>query len=85
MGYKVDVRPEGRMLFLKNKDVPGVIGRVGMLLGKNKVNIAEYLLSRNVSSDIAYSVIKIDGEIDGPIIQSLESIDEVLDVKQLYV
>ena len=60
MGYEVDVRPEGNMLFIQNKDVPGVIGKVGMVLGKNAVNIAEYILSRTANNDSAYSIIKFD-------------------------
>ena len=60
MGYEVDVRPEGNMLFVQNKDVPGVIGKVGMALGKSEVNIAEFILSRTANNDVAYSIIKFD-------------------------
>ena len=85
MGYEVDVRPEGNMLFVQNKDVPGVIGKVGMMLGEGSVNIAEYLLSRAVNSDSAYSVIKVDGQINEKLLDKLSSIDEIVDIKQLYV
>lgn len=85
MGYEVDVRPEGNMLFVQNKDVPGVIGKVGMMLGKGNINIAEYLLSRTDNSDSAYSVIKVDGQIDEKLLATLSNVDEILDIKQLYV
>ena len=85
MGYEVDVRPEGNMLFVQNKDVPGVIGKVGMMLGEGNVNIAEYLLSRIDNNDSAYSVIKVDGQIDEKLLDKLSKIDEILDVKQLHV
>ena len=85
MGYEVDVRPEGNMLFVKNKDVPGVIGKVGMILGKGGVNIAEYLLSRTPNNDSAYSVIKFDGEINEELLEELTQVDEILDIKQLHV
>ena len=85
MGYEVDVNPIGNMLFLKNKDVPGVIGKVGLLLGKSNINIAQYLLSRIEGKDTAYSIIKIDGQIDNNLINKISSIDEILDLKQLYV
>jgi D-3-phosphoglycerate dehydrogenase len=85
MGYEVDFRPEGNMLFVQNKDVPGVIGKVGMMLGEGKVNIAEYLLSRADDSDFAYSVIKVDGQIENKLLDKLSKIDEILDIKQLYV
>ena len=85
MGYEVDVRPEGNMLFVQNKDVPGVIGKVGMLLGEGGVNIAEYLLSRTIDNDSAYSVIKIDGQISEVLYEQLSQVDEILDIKQLHV
>ena len=85
MGYEVDVRPKGNMLFVQNKDVPGVIGKVGMLLGGGGVNIAEYLLSRTPNNDSAYSVIKFDGEINEELLESLKKVDEILTVKQLHV
>jgi D-3-phosphoglycerate dehydrogenase len=37
---------EGRLLFMKNRDVPGVIGHVGTVLGRNSVNIANFSLGR---------------------------------------
>ena len=85
MGYEVDVRPEGNMLFVQNKDVPGVIGKVGMLLGEGNINIAEYLLSRTPNNDSAYSVIKFDGEINDKLLETLKQVDEILSVKQLHV
>ena len=57
MGFDVDLKPEGKMLFIKNKDVPGVIGKIGTILGDLDVNIAGYLLSRIEKSDYAYAVL----------------------------
>ena len=39
MGFDVDLRPKGNMLFIKNEDVPGVVGKVGTIIGKNKTDI----------------------------------------------
>jgi D-3-phosphoglycerate dehydrogenase len=36
----------GRLLFMKNQDVPGVIGAVGTILGENRINIANFSLGR---------------------------------------
>src|SRR5207237_9624924 len=41
-GFQVDITPRETMIVLTNNDVPGVIGRVGTLLGEARVNIAEY-------------------------------------------
>ena len=44
--FRVDMVPRGTLLVLQNQDVPGVIGRVGTLLGNAGVNIAGYHQSR---------------------------------------
>ena len=44
--FHVDFIPQGSLLLLRNRDVPGVIGRVGTLLGDAGINIAEYHQSR---------------------------------------
>src|ERR1019366_8717771 len=36
----------GHLIFMKNQDVPGVIGHVGMVLGRNNINIANFSLGR---------------------------------------
>jgi len=84
-GYEVDVRPEGVMVLIQNKDVPGVIGRVGMILGDAGVNIAEYLLSRSSDSDTAFSIIKIDEKLSDSVLNTLNDMGEILTIKQLQI
>ena len=85
LGYELDFQPQGNMLFIQNKDIPGVIGKVGMLLSKSNINIGEYLLSRTISKEKAYSVIKVDEQINQEILDQLNQIDEILSVKQLSI
>ncbi len=85
MGSDIDLNPEGPMLFVINKDIPGVIGNIGSVLGKHNVNIAEYLLSRIKDSDDAYGIIKLDSMVDDIIIEKLKSLDEVTDVRQINI
>ncbi len=85
LGYELDFRPDGNMLFLQNKDVPGVIGKVGMILSDSNVNIGEYLLGRTTSKDRAYSVIKVDEKINSELLNKLIEVDEILSIKQLSV
>ena len=85
MGYELDVNPKGNMLFMKNKDVPGVIGRVGTILGEAGVNIGEYLLSRTSQNETAYAVIKLDSSLDKDILESLNKLDEIMNIHQLHL
>ena len=75
----------GNMLFIKNKDVPGVVGKIGLLLADFKVNIGEYILSREKSNEFAYSVIKVDGIIESKLIEKLTQNDEIIKINQINV
>ncbi|MFL3028158.1 MAG: NAD(P)-dependent oxidoreductase, partial [Candidatus Neomarinimicrobiota bacterium] len=83
LGYDMDINPIGNLLFIKNEDVPGVIGKVGTLLGKNKINIGAYILSNTSEMDEAFAVIRLDAEVPSPIIQLLVDIPEIISVKQI--
>jgi D-3-phosphoglycerate dehydrogenase len=83
LGYEMDINPMGNLLFIKNEDVPGVIGKVGTLLGENKINIGAYILSNTSEMDEAFAVIRLDAEVASPIIQLLSDIPEILSVQQI--
>ena len=85
MGFDIDLNPEGYMLFIKNKDVPGVVGKIGTLLGKLNVNIAGYLLSRIKNNDYAFSVIKLDTELNNQTINKITEIDELIEINQVVL
>lgn len=61
--FWVDVVPEGTLLVLRNQDVPGVIGRVGTLLGDHGINIAGYHQGRLSRGGAALAAISVDGEV----------------------
>ena len=83
MGFEIDLNPAGPMLFIKNKDVPGVIGKIGTILGDCNVNIAGYLLSRIDKSDFAYAVIKLDDTINDKVLENINSIEDIIEIKQI--
>ena len=85
MGFDIDLNPTGSMLFVINKDIPGVIGNIGSLLGEHNVNIAEYLLGRIDKGDIAYGIIKLDCKINEDILDSLKKLKEIIDAKQIII
>jgi D-3-phosphoglycerate dehydrogenase len=61
----VEARPHGVVLILENTDRPGIVGRIGTLLGKHKVNIATMSLSRNQAGGTALTVLNLDS-VPGP-------------------
>jgi D-3-phosphoglycerate dehydrogenase len=61
-GREVEVAAVGKLLVLENIDQPGMVGAVGTLLGKDKVNIADMSLSRLTPGGTAYMVVRVDTE-----------------------
>jgi D-3-phosphoglycerate dehydrogenase len=62
--FAIDVTPRRTLLVLRNRDVPGVIGRVGTLLGDESVNIAEYHQSRVVQGGEALAAVTLDAPLN---------------------
>jgi D-3-phosphoglycerate dehydrogenase / 2-oxoglutarate reductase len=56
----VEARPHGIVLILENNDRPGMVGRIGTLLGDHGVNIATMSLSRNQAGGTALTVLNLD-------------------------
>ena len=59
----IDAPLTGFLLLFRNQDVPGVIGRVGTLLGKHKINIANFALGRVQDSDEAIGIVNVDQKV----------------------
>lgn len=79
-GYGLDVEPEGRFLIIKNYDRPGVIGKVGTILGNARVNIAEWRLGRLRPHDLALAVVKVDDPVPEDVIREIEKVEDVVQV-----
>ncbi len=69
--FRIDARPEGYVLVLENDDVPGVMGRVGTLLGSHHINIGEWRLARNQPGARAISFINVDSAIPAEVLEEL--------------
>ena len=81
--YPVDIDPEGAMLLISHNDKPGIIGRVGMLLGDNDVNIASMQVGRKAAGGSAIMVLTIDKEAAPPVLDQLKKLPEISDVVAL--
>lgn len=66
-GIDIEAPLEGTLLFIRNQDVPGVIGRIGTTLGENSINIANFALGRAEASHgdgrtAALAVVHVDAD-----------------------
>ncbi len=79
--YRVEIDPEGVILFIHNIDRPGVIGGVCTVLGDHGINIAEMQNVRRSLGAEALTVIGVDGAVDPEALKRINEIDGVTDVK----
>jgi D-3-phosphoglycerate dehydrogenase / 2-oxoglutarate reductase len=76
-GFRLEFHPEGRLLVLRNRDVPGVVGRLGSLLGRAAINIAGIHLSRRDGEPLALAVLRLDQEPSPEVLRQLAALAEV--------
>jgi D-3-phosphoglycerate dehydrogenase len=79
-GYRLEFRPEGKLLVLQNRDRPGVVGKLGLLLGEAGVNIADIHLARREDGHgeaQALAVLRLDQEPSDELLAKLVAIPEV--------
>jgi D-3-phosphoglycerate dehydrogenase len=74
-GYRVDIRPSGPMLVTQHTDRPGVIGKVGTLLGEAGINIAGMHVGRESEGQGALMVLKLDTPTSEGLLEQIRQID----------
>lgn len=79
-GLPLEFRPEGTVVFLRNRDVPGVVGSVGSILGEGGVNIANFSLARG-AGDRAAAVLAVDTPPSAAVLDRLRAAPAVEDVR----
>lgn len=78
--FVVDVVPEGHLLYIKNTDKPGAIGRVATKLAEKDINIATMQVGRDEVGGKAVMMLSVDNEVTADelaFVSQLENIDEV--------
>src|SRR5438445_5202302 len=73
----VEARPHGVVLVLENTDRPGIVGRIGTLLGNHGVNIATMSLSRNQAGGTALTVLNLDTMPDDAVLKKIRASDDI--------
>ena len=88
-GIDIEAPLTGTLLVIRNHDVPGVIGRIGTVLGEHGINIANFALGRNVRSQRvpqgqALAVVQIDAPNASKLndaINALRKVDAIASVR----
>ena len=85
-GIDVEAPLERNLIYLRNSDVPGVIGKVGTILGESEINIADFSLGRRAAEEPsapreAIAVVHVDGSVPDDVLRKLEKIPAVRQAK----
>ena len=88
-GIDIEAPLEQNLIYMRNQDVPGVIGKVGTILGKHGINIANFSLGRRSGEAQpgvpreAIAVVHVDGSVPDVVVSELSSIPAVQQVKAI--
>ena len=82
-GIKLEAGLGKHTLFINNDDKPGFIGSLGSVLGKAKINIANFHLGRNEASSEAVALVEIDQELTADVLAEISNLPSVKQAKLL--
>ena len=85
-GIEVEAPLERNLIYLRNRDVPGVIGKVGTILGNHKINIADFSLGRRVGNAQpreAIAVVHVDGVVPNQVLAELRKVSAIEQAKAI--
>ena len=83
--FYCEIEASGTMLVTTNLDVPGMIGVIGVCLGKHQININQFELGRNVRGGEAMAVISVDQDISKEILDELISNIGITSVRKIVL
>jgi D-3-phosphoglycerate dehydrogenase len=83
--FRVEAVLDGLLLIYSNLDVPGVIGRIGTMLGQHGVNIGGMQLGRQERGGRAIAVVNVDDTIPGPVLEEIRRIPNIVFAKLVRV
>jgi len=82
-GIELEAPLEGTLLLTRNRDVPGVIGQIGTVLGNLGVNIATFALGRRqpVQGAEAVALVRVDGQVGESVLQAIRAIPSITEAR----
>jgi D-3-phosphoglycerate dehydrogenase len=77
----VEIVPEGVLFIMNNKDRPGMVGYIGNLMGKHKINIANMSLNRDCAGGQALTILNLDTTPSAEVLEELKRDPDISNVK----
>ena len=83
--YQFDAIPEGHMLFYVNEDIPGIIGRVGSVMGSHEVNIAQMSCGRQQVGGLALTILNVDSHIADEVLAQILAQEHIVWARRVSI
>ncbi|MFC5732622.1 phosphoglycerate dehydrogenase [Cytobacillus gottheilii] len=84
-GFNIDFLPDGNLLYIQHMDRPGVIGRVGKILGDLSVNIATMQVGRKEAGGEAIMVLSFDNPIEEQTLSALSKLEDIVSINSILL
>jgi D-3-phosphoglycerate dehydrogenase len=84
-GFPINVPPNQHMLFTRHRDMPGIIGKIGSLLGSFNVNIASMQVGRQIVRGDAVMVLTIDDPLPEGILEEILKVPGIRDANTVML
>jgi len=79
--FRVDLVPDGRFLVSRHEDRPGVVGKVGSILGEHDVNIASMQVGRDAPRGNAMMILAVDDRVAPDVLGRLREVGGMSDLR----
>lgn len=83
--FNIDFFPDGNLLYIQHIDRPGVIGRVGKILGDHHINIATMQVGRKEVGGEAIMILSCDKPLDDEKVKLLQELDDIVSINQIIL
>jgi D-3-phosphoglycerate dehydrogenase len=84
-GFEIDAVADGALAITRHRDVPGMVGRIGTLLGDASVNISTMQVARTKRGGDAMMVLEVDREMPRAVLEAIGRIDGMTSVRLVEV
>lgn len=84
-GFNIDFQPEGSLLYVQHRDRPGVIGRVGQILGDHSINIATMQVGRKEAGGEAIMILSFDKPLEEPALELLSELETIVSINRIIL
>jgi D-3-phosphoglycerate dehydrogenase / 2-oxoglutarate reductase len=82
-GFEIDAIAEGTLLVTRHRDVPGMVGRLGTILGNANVNISTMQVARRERGGVAMMVLGVDRRVDRSVLAALAEVAGIESVRSI--